>query len=156
MFASGTGNTGFAAEVINDDAIFAAVVVIDDVGCFGAVAGFGTVVGLTGSFFTVFSVVLIFEEVVPDDACCEATSGDLLFFPNDWAATGTLVEIDDDPPKTGARLFIGKGGGVTPPPRCRVDESRLCGGNAGTTTLDSPTSFTRASNPASWYSRNRE
>lgn len=119
MFASGTGITGFAAVVINDDALFAAVVVIDDdddeIGCFGTVVGFGTVAGLTGGFFTVFSIVRIFEEVVPDDDCCEATSGDLLVFPNDWAATGTLAVVDDDPPKAVGRLFIGKGGGETPP-----------------------------------------
>lgn len=86
MFASGIGNTGFAAVVIDDD---------DEIGCFGAA------VGLAGSFFTVLSVVLIFEEVVPDDAC--EARGDLLLFPNDWAATGTLVV--DDPPKA-ALLFI--------------------------------------------------
>jgi hypothetical protein len=38
LFASGIGNTGFAAVVIDDD---------DEIGCFGAA------VGLAGSFFTV-------------------------------------------------------------------------------------------------------
>ena len=134
LFASGAaGNAGFVAVVVIDE---------DEVGILGATTG------LIGSFFTVLSV-FIFKEAAP--GACEDSDG---FFPEAWLATMALVV---DPLKT-AFLLDGRGTGETlpPPPRLRDDESRLCGGMGGTTILDSPTSFIRASNPASWYSRNRE
>ena len=111
----------------------------------GEIVCFGTGVGLTGIFFAALSD-RIFEVVVP--GAWEACNG---FFPEVWEMVGALVV---DPP-VAAFLFIEAGGGETPPvpllppPRCREDGSRLCTGMAGTTILDSPTSFTRASNPAS-------